>query len=976
MAAEQAQPPEWVVAFRKILDMERRRGFDNRAVTGGGLDSFIQRRVRELGPALQQQSDEAVLLRTPYEGLSEKSRERWVNGWLKALDTIPPALLYPPANRPSPESGAAASAARPLAAKGQKRRANPPEKPADNPPTTAAPDAAKPAARSSRRPAASSGRAAPPARAASSETPADAASLPAASSGRATPPSRATANDSPNDSPPAAEASPATTETPAAAAAPRPTPGGLGLDEPVQRLNGVDVKTAQRLQKLDIASVRDLLYHFPRRHQDYSRRLDIADLRPEEPCSVEATICEVRELRRGPPGKGARRDVEAIAGDETGNVRLIWFGQWYVARQIQPGLRVILSGKPEIHRGQLEFHSPEWERIIPGEASPHTGRLSPVYALTEGISAHRMRGMTWQTLRDWLGGLEETLPPPVLQRLRLPPLAQAVSQAHYPDATADWETACRRLAFDELLTMQLVMLQRRQERQQGVDGIPLEPPAGLTAAFLESLPFAPTVAQIRCIEELAADLRRGTPPMHRLLQGEVGSGKTVVALAGLLMAAACGYQGAMMAPTEVLAEQHFATLRRLLPPAPDDRTAALSLDGADTAPLPPAKPHLLRARLPGTERTLAVGLLTGSTPAAAKRELGRMAAGQTLDLLVGTHALIQESVSLPGLALAVVDEQHRFGVEQRTALGERSGATSPIDQPPTASPHTLIMSATPIPRTLNLTLYGDLDISVVDEIPAGRPGIATRRLEPAQRDTAYEFVHKQILAGRQAFVVCPLIHESEAVVSKAATEEYEWLSGQVFPDLRVGLLHGRMRPKEKDALMRRFRDGDMDILVTTAVVEVGIDVPNATVMLIEGADRFGLAQLHQFRGRVGRGEHRSYCLLLSESDSETADQRLQALADTGDGFALAEKDLELRGPGDFFGTRQSGLPNLRMANFIEPNMLEKERDEAMGSLRKMLEATRDEALRLLQADPNLEQPQHAALAAQVARFLQKAASRA
>ena len=954
MAAEQAQPPEWVVAFRKILDMERLRGFDNRAVTGGGLDSFIQRRVRELGPALQQQSDEAVLLRTPYEGLSEKSRERWVNGWLKALDTIPPALLHPPANRPSPESGAADSAARPPAAKGQKRRANPPEKPADNPPA-AAPDAAKPAAKP-RRPA-------------------------AASSGRAKPPSRAAAA---NDSPPADAASQAAAESPPVsaapeppgAAAPRPTPGGLGLDEPVQRLNGVDVKTAQRLQKLDIASVRDLLYHFPRRHQDYSRRLDIADLRPEEPCSVEATIWEVRELRRGPPGKGARRDVEAIAGDETGNVRLIWFGQWYVARQLQPGLRVILSGKPEIHRGQLEFHSPEWERIIPGEASPHTGRLSPVYALTEGISAHRMRGMTWQTLRDWLGGLEETLPPPVLQRLRQPPLAQAVSQAHYPDATADWEAARRRLAFDELLTMQLVMLQRRQERQQGVSGIPLEPPAELTAAFLESLPFAPTAAQIRCIDELAADLRRGTPPMHRLLQGEVGSGKTVVALAGLLAAAACGYQGAMMAPTEVLAEQHFATLRRLLPPAPDDRPAALSLDGADAAPPPPAKPHLLRARLPGTERTLAVGLLTGSTPAAAKRELGRMAAGQTLDLLVGTHALIQESVSLPGLALAVVDEQHRFGVEQRTALGERSGATSPTGQPPAASPHTLIMSATPIPRTLNLTLYGDLDISVVDEIPAGRPGIATRRLEPERRLAAYDFIRKQILAGRQAFVVCPLIHESEAVVSKAATEEYERLSGEVFPDLRVGLLHGRMRPKEKDALMRRFRDGDMDILVTTAVVEVGIDVPNATVMLIEGADRFGLAQLHQFRGRVGRGEHRSYCLLLSESDSETANQRLQALADTGDGFALAEKDLELRGPGDFFGTRQSGLPNLRMANFVEPNMLEKERDEAMGSLRKMLEATRDEALRLLQADPNLEQPEHAALAAQVARFLQKAASRA
>ena len=417
--------------------------------------------------------------------------------------------------------------------------------------------------------------------------------------------------------------------------------------------------------------------------------------------------------------------------------------------------------------------------------------------------------MTWQALAKWLDGLEETLPPASRQRLRLPPLPEAVFQAHYPDAPEDWEAARRRLAFDELLTMQLVMLQRRHERQQGVDGIALEPPAGLAESFLESLPFAPTAAQTRCIAELTADLRRGTPPMHRLLQGEVGSGKTVVALAGLLTAAACGYQGAMMAPTEVLAEQHFATLRRLLPPAPDDRTAALSLDGVKT---PPAKPHLLYARLPGTERTLAVGLLTGSTPAAAKRELGRMAAGQTLDLLVGTHALIQESVSLPGLALAVVDEQHRFGVEQRSALGERSGAPPadglPADNPPSAgpqtanppapSPHILIMSATPIPRTLNLTLYGDLDISVVDEIPAGRPGIATRRLEPEQRDTAYGFVRKQILAGRQAFVVCPLIHESEAVEIPGGHRRIRTLVGAGVPRFAGGgCCTGGCAPKRK-----------------------------------------------------------------------------------------------------------------------------------------------------------------------------------
>ena len=421
--------------------------------------------------------------------------------------------------------------------------------------------------------------------------------------------------------------------------------------------------------------------------------------------------------------------------------------------------------------------------------------------------------------------------------------------------------------------------------------------------------------------------------MNRLLQGEVGSGKTVVALTALLSAAAAGYQGALMAPTEVLAEQHFRSTSRLL----KGMQRQVEED------------NLISVYLDGLERPVSVGLLTGSVRASVKRLLTSMAADGTLDLIIGTQALIQNGVSIPNLALAVADEQHRFGVMQRSALRLRGGE----------NPHTLIMSATPIPRTLSLTMYGDLDISTLDELPAGRQQIRTRWVSQGHRAEAYQFVRDQVAEGRQAFIVCPLIDESVSIEARAATEEYERLSGEVFPDLRVGLLHGRMHSRDKDRILRTFGDGGLDVLVTTAVVEVGIDVPNATIMLIEGAERFGLAQLHQFRGRVGRGEHRSYCLLLSsETQTMSARERLSALERTHDGFQLAEIDLQLRGPGDFFGTRQSGLPALRMAQFSD---------------RGLLESARELATRIADEDPELVAPEHAALAAQVARFVDRAA---
>jgi ATP-dependent DNA helicase RecG len=516
----------------------------------------------------------------------------------------------------------------------------------------------------------------------------------------------------------------------------------------------------------------------------------------------------------------------------------------------------------------------------------------------------------------------------MLARARLAPLSQAIRQAHYPDDLPAWEAARRRLAFDELLTLQLAVLARRRRQTRGVEGVAIEADPRVVEGFLKSLPFDLTVAQRRCLDEVLADLRRGTPPMNRLLQGEVGSGKTVVVLAALLAVAAAGHQGAIMVPTEVLAEQHFQTVSRLL--------------GGLARPL--QKDHLFTVYLEYLGRPVSVGLLTGSTRASARRELTQMASAGTLDLLIGTHALIQSGVEMPRLALAAADEQHRFGVAQRSALRDRGSH----------NPHVLVMSATPIPRTLALTLYGDLDISTINELPPGRQQVLTRWVGPEKREAAYGFLRKEVEAGRQGFVVCPLVDESEAVESKAATEEYRRLSQQVFPDLRLGLLHGRMSAKEKDQAMRQFRDGELDILVTTPVVEVGIDVANATVMLIEGADRFGLSQLHQFRGRVGRGQHKSYCILLSDAPSEVAQERLAALEQTHDGFRLAEIDLELRGPGEFFGTRQSGMPNLRMAQLSDRSLLALARREAEG---------------IMDQDPELSQPQHAALAAQIARFL-------
>ena len=699
-------------------------------------------------------------------------------------------------------------------------------------------------------------------------------------------------------------------------------------DEPVSNIRRMESKTVQRLAQLGATTVRELLYLTPRRYEDRSEIAAIADVYPGATFTMEGRLTEIRAAS---VGQRRLRLVEGALDDDTGHIELQWFGQGYLARTLHPGSRLIVSGKVELHRGRLSLSSPDYDVVTPRQPPLNAGRVVPVYRLTAGLTARNLRSLTWQAVSKYAQGLQDPLPEDILRRTGLSPLADAIRDIHYPTDMAAADRGRRRLAFDEILAFQLAILGRRRHRERNVVGVSIKYHAPAIDGFLSELPFTPTGAQARCIDEILGDLSRGAPPMSRLLQGEVGSGKTLVALAAVLAVVSARRQSALMAPTEVLAEQHFRTVGELL----RGFDQPLQQDGVTSA------------YLPNLPRPFTFGLLTGSTRAGPRREILRMASEGRLDLLIGTHALIQEGVELPNLALAVADEQHRFGVEQRSALRGRNSE----------QPHSLMMSATPIPRTLQLTLYGDLDVSTIDELPPGRQEILTRVVPEDKRRAAYEFIRRQIAAGRQGFVICPLVEESEQLEARAAVAEHNRLSEEVFPDFRVGLLHGRLSSRDKDRVMRQFRDGSLDILVATAVVEVGIDVPNATVMLIDGADRFGLSQLHQFRGRVGRGEHKSYCLLMSESESERTRERLSALESTRDGFKLAEIDLQMRHEGDIFGTSQSGdQMMLRIASIFDQDLMALARREAAG---------------ILESDPELADPRHGGIVAERDRFLNR-----
>ena len=670
---------------------------------------------------------------------------------------------------------------------------------------------------------------------------------------------------------------------------------GHPLETPLQFVKGVGPQRAAQLARKGLATVADALFFVPSRHEDRTRLTPLRELQP----GVAATTSGVIVGISPPPPRRARVPFAVMLRDGTGHATATWFGGAYLAKVFQRGQRLVLHGKIERYHGAVTIRQPDFEILeADGEDERlHTGRLVPVYSSTEGLGQRPLRRLMWNIVERYAANVPEMLPDVVRERRRLPGLSQAVRDAHFPESDAALATARHRLAFDDFLLLQvgLAILRARVTRGRG---IAMRPAGTLVTRLRGSLPFALTSAQERVWDEIRQDMAAPFP-MHRLLQGDVGSGKTIVAALAVLTAIEAGYQAAVMAPTEILAEQHFGTFRRLLEP--------LGLPVA-----------LLTSALKPRERAARRAALADGSIACA----------------IGTHALVQERVEFKKLGLAVVDEQHRFGVQQRARLrgkGER--------------PDLLVMTATPIPRTLALTLYGDLDVSVLDELPPGRQPVVTVARTGAKRAEIYAFLREQMKAGRQVYVVYPLVEESEALDLKAATDMARELREGAFRDFKVGLLHGRLSSEEKDAIMGRFKARELDLLVSTTVIEVGIDVPNASVMLVEHAERFGLSQLHQLRGRVGRGPWKSYCILLTSGHpTEDARRRVGAMTETNDGFRIAEVDLELRGPGEFFGTRQSGLPEFRVADLL--------RDAAI------LDEARREAAAIVTADRELKLPAH------------------
>ena len=678
------------------------------------------------------------------------------------------------------------------------------------------------------------------------------------------------------------------------------------LDAKLTVLQGVGPRHAETLSKLGLQTLGDMLYYYPRRYDDYSQLKPIKDLFYGEQVTVIGTIQSVHSR----PIRGGRASIiEAIISDGTAGLRLSFFNQPWLANRFKPGDAISVSGKVDQYLGRLVMNSPDWESVE--VESLHTNRIVPVYSLTERVTQKWLRNVMKQVVEYWAPRVVDALPESTRASARLMPLSQALMQVHFPDSQEKLKAARERLAFDEIFYPQMGVLRQKID-WKSVEAKRFPVSDEWLEARLKSLPFTLTNAQLNALKDIRADLDSGRP-MNRLLQGDVGSGKTVVAALAAGMITSNGAQAAIMSPTSILAEQHYRNFTRLL-------------TGEN-----------------GILQEGQIRLLVGDTPEAEKEVIRAGLADGSIKIVIGTHAIIEEPVTFQELQLAVVDEQHRFGVEQRAALRTKG-----------ANPHLLVMTATPIPRSLALTLYGDLDLSVIDEMPAGRIPVNTYVLRPQERERAFTLLRGQIKDGKQAFIIYPLIEESDKIDARAAVDDYETLSKEVFPDLRLGLLHGRMRPPEKDETMLKFRDRKYDILVSTTVIEVGVDVPNATVMLVEGADRFGLAQLHQLRGRVGRGSAQSYCLLIPTHEDAAENERLQAMSESNDGFVLAEKDLQQRGPGEFLGTRQSGYSSgLRMASIMDV---------------KLIERARVQAQKLFERDPYLTQPEHALLAEAFGRF--------
>jgi len=723
-------------------------------------------------------------------------------------------------------------------------------------------------------------------------------------------------------------------------------PRGLELFAPRSRAHplATTTKRAVGLEKLGLETVQDLLQHYPRYHVDRTQLRTVRDLGrlvAEGHDGEVQVLARVKKVNkpfkpRNAPRNSKRWIVKGEIGDDTGAIGVTWFNQAWVARAVAPGTEAFFYEKLGRFAGKLQMTAPRFEIVRSGREPFNVGRIIPIYKANAELSSDTLRRLMW----DALASNEEILDPlpdDLRKRLGLMRRGDAIRAIHFPEDKSDVMQARRRLVFDEVFTLQLGLVYRKRKLERTVRGIPHASPAAdsLPESFVAELPFEPTGAQRKACAEVAADMAQPYP-MHRLVEGEVGSGKTVVAVYACLSAIAGGYQAAFMAPTEVLAEQHHLTVNDLL-----DRAF-----GAEEA----------RNLFASVSRRPVVRLLTGSTPAARREEILFQVANGEVDLLIGTHALIQGTVDFARLGVAVVDEQHRFGVHQRKRLREKGAV---------GEPDILVMTATPIPRTLAVSIYGDLDVSILDELPRGRRPIHTALAAGEEpRQAAYDLIRREVAAGRQAFIVYALRDESDKTELRSAKSEAARLAADVFPDLAVGLVHGDMKSDEKEAAMSALRSGETQVLVATTVIEVGVDVPNATVMLIEDADRFGLAQLHQLRGRIGRGEHASFCVLATDVDLSQADsdapvrlvaERLDALVATGDGFKLALVDLKQRGEGQLFGARQSGMPQLKMTRVLEHQT--------------EVKAARDLAVQTLDEDPELRAYEHQWLEAEMrARF--------
>lgn len=682
-------------------------------------------------------------------------------------------------------------------------------------------------------------------------------------------------------------------------------PPSYDLESPVTEVKGIGAKRAQALQKLGIKTVNDLLFTFPRRHDDYSQLKTIDKLWYGDEVTIIGTIKSVSS--RDIPNRKMTL-VEAVVTDKSGSLRVTWFNQPWLENQLSQVKHIALSGEVEQYLGRLTMNSPDWEPL--SEEQLHTNRIVPVYPLTQNLNQKWLRKMVHQVLQTTLPQVIDPLPQEIRDRANLVPLQTALKEIHFPQSHQTLKRAITRLAFDEIFMLQMGVFRQKilwESREARV----FESPQEWMDKQLAKLPYRLTNAQQKALTQIRQDFQSGHP-MNRLLQGDVGAGKTVVAAMSILIVAEHGAQTALMAPTSILAEQHYQSMVEFLT-GDDSRLSAEN-----------------------------IRLLIGSTPEDEKDQIRQGLEEGKIKVVIGTHALLQDPVVFQDLQFAIIDEQHRFGVEQRGTLREKG-----------QNPHLMVMTATPIPRSLALTIYGDLDISIIDELPPGRQEVETHLLYPRERERAYQLIHGQVDQGNQAFIIYPLVEESDQSDQKAAVEEYERLLWEVFPDYSLGLLHGRLHPEQKEETMAEFRNREIQILISTSVIEVGVDIPQATVMLVEGAHRFGLAQLHQFRGRVGRGKDKAYCILIPGDAKNVDNKRLLAMTETNDGFELAELDLRQRGPGQFLGTRQSGYSELNLAKITDVEMIEKARL-----------AARD----LIQEDPDLAAQEHQELARQINQF--------